>query len=51
LWVTSGSQNIGFVEQIGESYSAIAADGRALGVFNSLKAAADAISAAYEAVR
>jgi hypothetical protein len=50
LWVTSGSRNIGFIEQIGDSYNAIAADERALGVFGSLTAALDAVSAAHEGV-
>jgi hypothetical protein len=51
FWITHGQTNAGFVEQIGESYKAIAADERSLGTFACLKAAADAVSAAYEAAR
>jgi hypothetical protein len=51
LWVTSGSQNIGFIEQVDETYTAIGADDQTIGVFTSLKAAADAVSAACEALR
>jgi hypothetical protein len=48
-WIADGQTNVGFVEQIGASYKALAADERALGTFGSLKAAADAVSAACEA--
>jgi hypothetical protein len=50
-WIADGQTDAGFVEQIGESYKAIAADERALGTFANLTAAADAVSAAYEAAR
>jgi hypothetical protein len=50
-WIADGQTNAGFVEQIGESYKAIAGDDRSLGTFTSLTAAADAVSAAYEAAR
>jgi hypothetical protein len=50
-WIADGQTNAGFVEQIGESYNALAADERALGTFANLTAAADAVSAAYEAAR
>jgi hypothetical protein len=49
FWVTHGQTNVGFVEQIGKSYKAIAADERILGAFGSLKEAANAVSAACEA--
>jgi hypothetical protein len=39
--------NVGFIEQIGEIYKAIGDDERELGTFNSLKAAADAVSASF----
>ena len=48
FYVTHGQTNVGFVEQIGKIYKAIAADERTLGTFASLKAAANAVS---EAVR
>jgi hypothetical protein len=44
FWITHGQTNAGFVEQIGDSYKAITADGVDIGVFDSLKAAADAVS-------
>ena len=47
-WITSGQVNIGFVEQIDETYRAISADERDLGTFSIFKAAADAVSAQYE---
>jgi hypothetical protein len=49
-WVTHGQTNAGFVEQVDETYRAIGADERDLGTFNSLKAAADAVSASFGGV-
>jgi hypothetical protein len=46
-WVTHGQTNAGFVEQVDEIYRAIGADEQELGIFDSLKAAADAVSATY----
>jgi hypothetical protein len=48
-WIADGRTNAGLVKQIGESYKALAADERPLGNFANLAAAADAVSAAYEA--
>jgi hypothetical protein len=45
--VYDGQVAIGLVEQADQSFAATTPDGRELGVFSSLKAAADAISAAY----
>jgi hypothetical protein len=42
--ITSGRETIGFVHQTNRAFAAMAADGRRLGVFPSMKAAADAIS-------
>jgi hypothetical protein len=47
-WIAHGQTNIGFVEQLGDTYKAIGADERELGTFDSLKAAADAISEQVE---
>ena len=47
-WIADGQINIGFVEQVAETYKAISADERELGTFDSLKAAADAISEQLE---
>jgi hypothetical protein len=43
-WVADGQTNIGFVEQIDKTYKALSADERELGRFDSLTAAADAVS-------
>jgi hypothetical protein len=43
-WIADGQTNIGFVEQVDETYKAISADERELGTFDSLKAAANAVS-------
>jgi hypothetical protein len=51
FWITHGQTNAGFVQRLGDSYKALGADERALGTFASLTAAADAVSAAYEAAR
>jgi hypothetical protein len=45
--VTDGRATIGAIEQRGRQFDAIALPSRALGAFASMKAAADAISAAY----
>jgi hypothetical protein len=47
FYITHGQTNLGFVEQVGETYEAIGADERDLGTFSSLKPAADAVSASY----
>ena len=47
FWIASGQVNLGFVEQVDETYKAISADERDLGTFGSLKAAADAVSANF----
>ena len=44
FYVTHGQMNIGFVAQAGNEFAASDADGRKIGVFESLKAASDAIS-------
>ncbi|MGO9048145.1 MAG: hypothetical protein ACLQFW_14865 [Xanthobacteraceae bacterium] len=44
FYVTHGQINIGFVAQAGNEFAASDADGRKIGVFESLKAASDAIS-------
>ena len=44
FYVTHGQMNIGFVAQTGNEFAASDADGRKIGVFESLKAASDAIS-------
>jgi hypothetical protein len=50
-WIAYGQTNVGFVEQVDETYTAIAADERPLGAFDSLTAAADAVSAAFGVAR
>ena len=47
-WIAHGQTNAGFVEQLDETYKAIDADEKELGTFDSLKAAADAVSARYD---
>jgi hypothetical protein len=47
LWISHGQTTVGFVEQTGKSFVATSPDGRELGIFGDLKAAADATSAAY----
>jgi hypothetical protein len=47
-WIANGQTNIGFVEQVDETYRAISADEWGLCTFDSLKAAADAFSAYHE---
>jgi hypothetical protein len=47
FWVTHGQTSAGFVEQVDETYKALGADERELGTFDSLKAAADAVSASF----
>jgi hypothetical protein len=42
---------VGFIDQVGRDYTAKAVGGRKLGVFRSLKDAADAVSAAHGGVR
>lgn len=44
-WIAYGQTNVGFVEQVDDTYRAIGADEQELGTFASLKAAADAVSA------
>jgi hypothetical protein len=46
-WIAHGQTNVGFVEQVGETYKALGADEQELGTFDSLKAAADAFSASF----
>jgi hypothetical protein len=43
FWITHGHTNVGFVSQAGNEFTARDADGRKIGVFASLKAAADAV--------
>lgn len=47
LAVTHGQDAVGFVDQAGKRFTARDVDGRKLGAFRTLKAAADAVSAAY----
>jgi hypothetical protein len=47
-WIADGQTNIGFVEQVEETYRAISADEWGLCTFDGLKAAADAFSACHE---
>jgi hypothetical protein len=49
FYVTNGQTNIGFVKQIGEIYKALDSDEQQIGSFDALKAAADAVNAAYGA--
>jgi hypothetical protein len=51
FWITHGQTNLGFVEQIGETYKALDSDEQPIGLFDTLKGAADAVGAACEAVR
>jgi hypothetical protein len=48
FWVTHGQTNIGFVEQVGDRYTAKDADERDIGLFDSLTAAANAVSVRYD---
>jgi hypothetical protein len=48
FYVTHGQTNAGFIEQVDQTYRAIAPDERIIGTFNSIKAAADAVSAAFK---
>jgi hypothetical protein len=48
FWVTHGQANIGFVQQAGKRYTAKDADERDIGLFDSLKPAADAVGARYD---
>jgi hypothetical protein len=50
-WIADGQINIGFVDQVDDTYKALGSDERELGTFSTLKAAADAVSAACEVVR
>jgi hypothetical protein len=47
LTLTHGQEAAGFIEQLGKQFTASAIDGRRLGIFTSLKAAANAISDAF----
>lgn len=51
LTVTHGQVTAGYIEQKGKAFKATAVDGRALGIFANLKAAADAVSAAHGGAR
>jgi hypothetical protein len=44
FWVTHSQINVGFVAQAGDDFTARDASGRKIGVFESLKTAADAVS-------
>jgi hypothetical protein len=50
-WIADGQTNIGFVDQVDDTYKALGADERELGTFSTLKAAADAVGAACEGGR
>jgi hypothetical protein len=43
FYITHGQTNVGFVSQVGSEFTARDADGRKIGLFASLKAAADAV--------
>ena len=43
FWITHGHTNVGFVSQVGSEFTARDADGRKIGLFASLKAAAGAV--------
>jgi hypothetical protein len=47
--VCLGRGDVGYIDQVGRTYTAKAFDGSVLGVFADLKTAADAVSAAYKA--
>ena len=47
FYVRHGQASAGFIEQVDKTYRAIGADERELGTFDSLKAAADAVSASF----
>jgi hypothetical protein len=47
FWVTHGQINAGFVQQVDDVYKALGADERELGNFDTLKSAADAVSASF----
>jgi hypothetical protein len=46
LAVCLGRGDVGYIDQVGRTYTSTALDGRSLGVFADLKSAADAVSAA-----
>jgi hypothetical protein len=51
FWITHGQINAGFVEQIDKIYKALDVAERELGIFDCLKAAADAVSASFEGAK
>jgi hypothetical protein len=48
FWITHGTTNIGYVRQSAASYEALDNDERLLGIFGSLREAADAVDAAFD---
>jgi hypothetical protein len=44
FYITHGQTNVGFVAQAGNKFTARDADGRKIGIFESLKVASDAVS-------